>query len=176
VHSVQFQCTAIECRPERFTPDSGSSLDDQGSRGDGVHSAHVPDPHEKTTIFYGWYSNRTRGYRKRQELGAGASALPPVVEDRAPLEVRRSWGRRIRQVYEVYPLHCPRCGGAVRVMAVIEQPAVIRQILEPLGLAIPSLAERPPPQLTRRLAVAEAPEWTDDPVDADLPLGDPLTV
>jgi hypothetical protein len=24
-------------------------------------SAHIPDAHEKTTLFYGWYSNRTRG-------------------------------------------------------------------------------------------------------------------
>jgi Putative transposase len=29
-------------------------------------SAHIPDAHEKTTPFYGWYSNRTRGYRKQQ--------------------------------------------------------------------------------------------------------------
>jgi hypothetical protein len=79
-------------------------------------------------------------------------------------------------VYEVDPLHCPRCGGAMRVMAVIEQSDVIRQILEHLGLAVPSRAERAPPELARPLAVAEAPEWTDDPVDADLPLGDPLTV
>lgn len=130
-------------------------------------SAHIPDVHEKTTIFYGWYSNRTRGYRKRQGLDAEASALPPVVEDRA---------RLIRQVYEVDPLVCPQCGGTMRVIAVIEQPDVIRQILEPLGLAIPSRAERAPPELARPLAVAEAPEWTYDPVDADLPLGDPLTV
>jgi hypothetical protein len=29
-------------------------------------------------------------------------------------------------VYEVDPLYCPRCGGAMRVFAVIEQPDVIR--------------------------------------------------
>jgi hypothetical protein len=64
----------------------------------------------------------------------------------------------------------------MRVLAVIEQPAVIRQILEHLGLAVPSRAERPPPELTRRHAVAEASEWTYDPRAADLPLMDPLTV
>ena len=82
----------------------------------------------------------------------------------------------IRQVYEVDPLHCPRCGGAMRVIAVIEQPDVIRQILEHLGLAILSRAERAPPELARPLAVAEASEWTYDPVDADPPLVDSLTV
>jgi hypothetical protein len=64
----------------------------------------------------------------------------------------------MRQVYEVDPLHCSRCGGAMRVIAVIEQLAVIRQILKHLGIAVPVGAERSPPQLTRRLAVAEAPE------------------
>lgn len=64
----------------------------------------------------------------------------------------------------------------MRLMTVIEQPDVIRQIVEHLGLAIPSRAERAPPELARPLAVAEAPEWTYDPVDADLPLVDPLSV
>jgi hypothetical protein len=29
-------------------------------------SAHIPDAPEKTTLFSGWSSNRTRGYRKQQ--------------------------------------------------------------------------------------------------------------
>jgi hypothetical protein len=54
-------------------------------------------------------------------------------EERAPLEVRRSWARMIRQVYEVDPLLCPRCGVTMRVVAVIERPAVIRQIFDHLA-------------------------------------------
>jgi len=102
-------------------------------------SAHIPDPHEKTTLFYGWYSNRTRGYRKQHGLLAKAEAADPLPSpaDRAPLGVRRSWARFIRQVYEVDPLLCPRCGGTMKVIAVIEpacadtadrRPAVVRQI------------------------------------------------
>jgi hypothetical protein len=55
-------------------------------------SAHIPDAHEKTTLFYGWYSNRTRGYRKQHGLLAKAEAADPVpgTDDRAPREVRRS--------------------------------------------------------------------------------------
>ena len=62
-------------------------------------SAHIPDPHEKTTVFYGWYSNRTRGYRKRHGLLGKAQTADPVpdTDDRVPLEVRRSWARLIRQ-------------------------------------------------------------------------------
>ena len=58
---------------------------------------------------------------------AAAATYPPP---RAPLEVRRSWARLIRQVDEVDSLVCPRCGGTMRVIAVIEQPAVIGRILD----------------------------------------------
>jgi hypothetical protein len=65
-------------------------------------TAHNPDPHKKTTLYYGWYSNRTRGYRKRHGLSGKAETADPVpnTDDRVPLEVRRSWARLIRQVYE----------------------------------------------------------------------------
>jgi len=61
-------------------------------------SAHIPDAHEKSTLFYGWYSNRTRGYRRQHGLLGKAEAAEPVPSEgtRAPLEVRRSWARLIR--------------------------------------------------------------------------------
>ena len=82
-------------------------------------SAHIPDAHEKTTLFYGWYSNRTRGSRKRHGLRAKAQAADPVpgTDDRVPLEVRRAWARLIRQVYEVDPLRCPQCAVTMKVNA-----------------------------------------------------------
>jgi hypothetical protein len=91
-------------------------------------SAHIPDAHEKTTLFYGWYSNRTRGYRKQRGLLGEAEAETSTGEERASLNIRRSWARLIQQVYEVDPLVCVRCGGTMKIIAVIERPAVIRQI------------------------------------------------
>jgi len=65
---------------------------------------------------------RTRGYRKQHGLLGKAEGAEPVPNEatRAPLEVRRSWARLIRQVYEVDPLLCSRCGGTMKVIAVIE--------------------------------------------------------
>lgn len=54
-------------------------------------SAHIPDTYEKTTLFYGWYSNRTRGYRRQRGLLGEAKVEPATEEDRAPREIRRSW-------------------------------------------------------------------------------------
>ncbi|MFI0608786.1 MAG: hypothetical protein ACH37Z_12970, partial [Anaerolineae bacterium] len=41
--------------------------------------------------------------------------------------------RSARQpIYEVDPLTCPRCGGEMRVIALIQEPAVIDKILRHL--------------------------------------------
>lgn len=47
-------------------------------------------------------------------------------------DARRRWAELIRLVYEVDPLTCPRCGGAMRVIALIQEPAVIDKILRHL--------------------------------------------
>jgi hypothetical protein len=36
----------------------------------------------------------------------------------------------VRKVYEVNPLVCPKCGGEMRIISVILDPAVITTILE----------------------------------------------
>ena len=144
-------------------------------------SAHIPDPHEKTTIFYGWYSNRTRGYRKRHGLLGDAPpiASPPERAAPASLAARRSWARLIRQVYEVDPLVCARCGGTMKIIALIERPAVIRQILDHLGLSNLGLSTvtpglRAPPDAPDGLAAAQPREWSYEPVLDDLPIPDPV--
>ncbi len=99
-------------------------------------SAHIPDVHENTPIFSGWYSNRTRGYRKQQgRLGtAGAVAPSPGAKEPAPLEVRRSWARLIRQVDAAEPLVCLGCGASINVLAVIDNTGGICRILSQLNL------------------------------------------
>ena len=56
---------------------------------------------------------------------------------------KRVWARLIQQVYEVDPLVCPRCAGAMRIIAFIKQPKVIEKILAHLGLW-PAPAHSPP--------------------------------
>ena len=47
---------------------------------------------------------------------------------------KQSWAHYIRQVYEVDPLPCPQCAGPMRIIACIDPPEVIEQILSHLGL------------------------------------------
>lgn len=58
---------------------------------------------------------------------------------------KAAWARLIRKVYEADPLVCPKCRGPMRVIALIEDPVVVRAILKHLGLWQPEAAERAPP-------------------------------
>jgi hypothetical protein len=43
-------------------------------------SAPIPDAHAKSTLVYGWYSNRTRGSRKQHGLRAKAGLWNPAAD------------------------------------------------------------------------------------------------
>jgi hypothetical protein len=79
---------------------------------------------------------------------APEGATAPQGADRAAL--RRGWAELIRRVYEVDPLVCPRCGGEMRVVGFITQPALIKRILDHLRKC--EKVSRPPPHAPRPLA------------------------
>jgi hypothetical protein len=104
-------------------------------------TAHIPNAGEHLVRYYGWYSNANRGKRRKTQ-GEDPSRIEAFSEV-APSEAKRAWARLIKQVYEVDPLVCPRCGGEMRIIALIEQPEVIEKILTHLGLW-PASAHSPP--------------------------------
>jgi hypothetical protein len=58
----------------------------------------------------------------------------PETHGHARQAAKAAWAKRIRKLYEVDPLGCPKCGAQMRVIALIEDPAVIERILSWLGL------------------------------------------
>ena len=56
--------------------------------------------------------------------GAHAQGAPP----------RMSWARLLKRVFDIDIEHCPNCGGALKIIAAIEDPPVIDKILSHLGL------------------------------------------
>ncbi len=50
-------------------------------------------------------------------------------------EARRRWAELLRRIFEVDPLQCPRCGGAMRIVAFITAARVIDRIVEHLQRA-----------------------------------------
>ena len=119
--------------------------------------AHIPDKYEHLVRYYGFYSNRSRGERNTEAADTDTTLqLDETPPERA---TRANWARLIQKVYEVDPLACPKCGGTMRIMAVIDEPAVIRRILKHLRLwnLYPKQPDHP----------ARAPPW---PPGATIPL------
>jgi hypothetical protein len=101
--------------------------------------AHIPDRFEHLVRYAGWYSNRSRGKRRRIATQP-AEAARREADVREAARARSTWARLIHKVYEVDPLECPRCKGPMRVIALIDDKAVIRRILTHLGLWAPQNA------------------------------------
>jgi len=120
---------------------------------------HIPEPRRHLVRYYGWYSNASRGKRKRQRLTDGApraaAGCARGEEDRSPdvRALRRRWAEMIKRVYEVDPLVCPRCHGEMRIVAFITDPRVVDKILRHLS-AGEGHRERGPPALVDFEAVS----------------------
>jgi len=108
---------------------------------------HIPDRYEQLVRYVGWYSSRIRGARKAKGATAVATTASGAIEVLGEYASRAklAWARLIRKVYEADPLVCPKCQGPMRVIALIEDPAVVRAILAYLGLWQPQALERAPP-------------------------------
>ena len=100
-------------------------------------SAHIPKPYESITRYYGWYSCRNRGERKK---------LVPqqTIEDIHELTCKpsSSWARCIKQIYELDPLECPKCKSQMRILAFVHDPLEIKNIMKSQG--IPDYTAPPP--------------------------------
>ena len=57
-----------------------------------------------------------------------------------------TWAQRLKRVFNIDIETCRECGGAVRVIACIEDPAIIKKILTHLVRNAPSAETTPLPQ------------------------------
>ncbi len=63
-----------------------------------------------------------------------------------------SWARLLKRVFGIDLEHCPNCGGALKIVAAIEDPLVIAKILTHLNLP----ARAPPRSPARRAHLFQA--------------------
>jgi hypothetical protein len=56
-----------------------------------------------------------------------------------------TWPALMRRVFDLDVLACPRCGGRLRVIAVVQDPAVVRTILTHVSRTLSSEAPGPAP-------------------------------
>ncbi len=125
---------------------------------------HIPPKGAHLIRYYGWYSNKSRGMRRK----AAAALAPPMLQATAARgRCDETWAMLIKRVYEVDPLACPQCGGTMEVIAFIEPPQgkVIERILRHCGLwRERESSPRGPPESDATVCVPEADgrEWCED--------------
>ncbi len=98
---------------------------------------HIPPKGSHLVRYYGFYSNKTRGMRRKAaEAEAAKQAGGEAPEAPTSSRSSQTWAMLIKRVYEVDPLCCPKCQGEMRVVAFIEPPQgdVIEKILRHCGL------------------------------------------
>jgi hypothetical protein len=114
---------------------------------------HIPEKSFQMVRYYGWYSNKSRGLRKKQGIpkpGEPPEQVPYNIEIidvsgyRPPRIPSKKWRECIKKIYEVDPLCCPKCGGEMKIISFINEYLVIRQILKHLGLWVQKPSRDPP--------------------------------
>jgi hypothetical protein len=122
---------------------------------------HIPDKSFQLVRYYGWYSNKMRGQRLKQdaqkeaerESAEGESpalGTPEVIDVSGFVSRRRpsrKWRDLIQKVWEADPLLCPTCHEPMRIIALIDEAEIIERILRHLGLwEEPVDLDRGPPE------------------------------
>ena len=70
-------------------------------------------------------------------------ATEPSCDHTQGAPARMSWARLLKRVFDIDIEHCPNCGGALKIIAAIEDPPVIVKILSHLGLPTRASAALP---------------------------------
>ncbi len=99
--------------------------------------ALVPKPRVNLTRYHGLLAPNSK-YRARvtpARRGKGKKVeTAPEKPDQTPAEHRASmtWAQRLKRVFNIDIETCSECGGVVKIIACIEDPAVIQKILDHL--------------------------------------------
>ena len=120
-------------------------------------AALVPKPRVNLTRFHGVFAPNSAHRAQVTKAGRGKGATGQAAaetDDRTPAERRASmtWAQRLKRVFGIDIETCSVCGGAMRIIACIEDPVVIEKILAHLheapvrdAKAAAAQAARPPP-------------------------------
>ncbi len=114
-------------------------------------AALVPRPRLHLIRFHGVLAPNA-GLRAAIVPGSPQNTSESADEHAHSAPARMGWARLLRRVFDIDLEHCPQCGGEFKIIAAIEEPAVIVKILTHLGLP----ARAPPRSPARPLALLRA--------------------
>jgi len=113
-------------------------------------AALVPKPRANLTRYHGVFAPNSahRARVTRAGRGKGATGQAAAQTPNSPAEQRAgmTWAQRLKRVFGIDIQTCPACGGAMRIIACIEDVVVIEKILAHLDAKVAAAqAARPPP-------------------------------
>ena len=96
------------------------------------YPALVPKPHVDLTRFHGVFAPNSRYCARVTQAkrgGGGPRAATAELEERTSAEgrVAMTWAQRLNRVLGIDIETCSACGGAVRIIACIEDPRGYRE-------------------------------------------------
>jgi hypothetical protein len=116
-------------------------------------AALTPRPRINLVLYYGvlgarsaWRSRLAEPEASAGPMGAASVTRAEMTEAATPCRARPSnllWAQLMQRSFGFDVLACPRCGGRLRLLAVIEEGRVIQRILRHLGLPTAIPAPRP---------------------------------
>jgi hypothetical protein len=131
---------------------------------------HIPDKSFQLVRYYGWYSNRSRGNRRKQGLHKSGEELETVTTAVEVLNISehkvkkipsKTWRECIKKVWEVDPLECPKCGSEMKIISFIDEHLLIHRILDHLGLWQVRIPKGLPPPVARAPETIVCEEFDD---------------
>lgn len=101
-------------------------------------AALVPKPRVNLTRYHGIFAPNSR-HRARVTPAKRGKGDSPATLDELPERAARkrrapmTWAQRLKRVFDIDVETCRACGGALRIIACIEDPEVIEKILNHLS-------------------------------------------
>ena len=121
---------------------------------EGHYEAVVPRPETNLLICHGLLAPRARW---RERVVAYGRMVPEPTASASPMVAgpdgtgatspprRWTWAALMHRAFAIDVLECPHCGGRLRLIATLHDPAVIRKILAHLGRAQSGQSPGPAP-------------------------------
>jgi hypothetical protein len=134
---------------------------------------HIPKESEQMVRYYGYYSNKSRGLRKKAGTDDEVPAL--IDSDISRQAFRKNWARLIQKIYNVNPLLCSKCLGSMRIISLIDDQQLVKKILKHLSLwdvkrKPPARANGPPTETFTIYDESSSPSADDYLIDANYPI------
>jgi hypothetical protein len=111
-------------------------------------AALVPPPRMHLTRYHGVFAPRHALRAAITPASRGRGTRDQGAERPIPRHVSMTWAQRLKRVFAIEIDTCRRCGGKLKVISSIEDPAVIERILEHLRQR--SETEQPQPPFASR--------------------------